>query len=148
MWFIGNLKKISQFVSLSHKETQFVKHDVGRLIHEIRMQKIRENAQLQFSGTRPSPKGLQTLLGQASKGTGSRDFFLFSSCVWGNKLQFWPKRPLFLIKRGQNKHSVPIFILGIGAQLRPCHYILIKDKMKIHLNRENMRTYLRELHIS
>ncbi len=44
----------SQFVSLRRKETQFVMHDVGRLIHEIRMPKIRENARLQFSGTRPS----------------------------------------------------------------------------------------------
>ncbi len=44
----------SQFVSLRHRETQFVIHDVGRLIHEIRMPKIRENARVQFSGTRPS----------------------------------------------------------------------------------------------
>ncbi len=98
------MQKICPFFSLRNEELSPFTYDSGEINPRIPPCKIRENARLQFSETRPSfnPKGLQTLLDQAiAKGQGHEISF-YSSCMWGNKLQFWPKRLLSLKKRGQN----------------------------------------------
>jgi hypothetical protein len=51
-----------------------------------------------------TPKDLKHCSNGIAKGLGheKNSFFLFLSCVWRNKLQFWPERLLSSKKRGQN----------------------------------------------
>jgi hypothetical protein len=101
-------EEISQFVFFETREVTACYTRRGQINPRITSTQNTRNARLQF------PEIPNTALTSLQRDWITRLIFFCVSCVWGNKLQFWPERLLSLKKRCQNaKYRFDCVVLSI-----------------------------------
>jgi hypothetical protein len=120
--------KISQFVSLKTREFT---------VYERRgLEKSAKHFFTKYGNTHDCSSQRRGL--KYTKGLGHEIFSFCISCVWGNKLQFWPKRLPSLKKRGQNDRRCCLHsgkIIGVVANnAEKCSNLNISTNLKPYAN--------------